>query len=240
MTTDQKQILVSENDSYVLPKPPRGPRAQLVVDQEAATPPTARAVRGVGARVRVQAESLDVLFQELRTRLEGLDAAIAEDSRAQLKGAVRDVGDVLGWCEEVQKVLAVEGARAERGEEPIDLSELCEEVAAVRQEPSSPISVITRQPAICWGERARIVHLVKKALDLVWARTEQQGLRRLEISWREDAACVRVSSQGEPVDGVDPELVDAFRAAAGGADVTVEPDALGPAGAGMLLVLPRD
>ena len=171
MTTDQKQILVSENDSYVLPKPPRGPRAQLVVDQETATPPT---------------------------------------------------------------------ARAERGEEPIDLSELCEEVAAVRPEPSSPISVITRQPAICWGERARIVHLVQKALDLVWARTEQQGLRRLEISWREDAACVRVSSQGEPVDGVDPELVDAFRAAAAGADVTVEPDALGPAGAGMLLVLPRD
>ena len=51
---------------------------------------------------------------------------------------------------------------------------------------------------------------------------------------------VRVSSQGEPVDGVDPELVDEFRAAAAGADVTVEPDALGPAGAGMLLVLPRD
>ena len=48
---------------------------------------------------------------------------------------------------------------------------------------------------------------------------------------------MRVSSQGEPVDGVDPELVDAFRAAAAGADVTVEPDALGPAGAGMLLVL---
>jgi len=239
MTTDQKHVPVSETESYVLPKPPRGARSQLVVEAAPPAPVAVGAARGVGARLRVHAESLEVLFGELRAKLDGLDTKIAEDSRAQLKGAVRDVGDVLGWCEEVQKVLVSESARAERGEEPIDLSELCEQVAANRQEPSAPISVITRQPAICWGERSRIAHLLQKALDLVFARTEQRGLRRMEVSWREGAACVGVRSQGEPVEGVDPELVDAFRCAADGADVHVVPDALGSSGAGMLLVMPN-
>lgn len=241
MTTDRKQVPDLDTGSYVLPSPPRGHRDQLVTEEvAAATPPgaTAEVARAIGARFHVQAESLDMFLGELRNRLEKLDMAIAEDSRAQLKGAVREIGHVVDWCESVQRELLSESARAEGGEEPIDLAALCEQIAGSRQEMTNPISVVASSNAICWGERGRIAHVLHKALDLVWARTSQRGLRCLEVDWQDAVPCVRVRSRGEPTDDIDPEFVDAFREAARSAGVAVVPDELGPGGAGFVLRLP--
>ncbi|MFN3244415.1 MAG: hypothetical protein ACE37K_23115 [Planctomycetota bacterium] len=241
MTTDRKQVLDPETGSYVLPSPPRGHRDQLVTDHVAVPPgqaSTAEVARALGARFHVQAESLDLFLGELRERLERLDVAIAEDSRAQLKGAVREIGNVVEWCEAVQGELLAESERAQGGEEPIDLAGLCEQIAASRQEMTNPISVVAASSASCWGERGRIAHVLHKALDLVWARTSQRGLRCLEVEWQDAVPCVRVRSRGEPTDDLDPELVDAFRAAAQAARVAVVPDEFGPGGAGLVLRLP--
>jgi len=242
MTTDQKQILDPETGSYVLPAPPRGHRDQLVTDGEPSPllqGSTSEVARAIGARFHVQADSLDLFLTELRDRLEQLDGAIAEDSRAQLKGAVREIGNVVEWCQAVQRELATESQRAENGEEPIDLVGLCEQIATSRQEMTEPISVVPRQAASCWGERGRIAHVLHRALDLVWARTSQRGLRCLEVDWQDAVPCVRVRSRGEPTDELDPDLVDAFRAAASSAGVAVVPDEQGPGGAGMVLRLPN-
>lgn len=242
MTTDRKQVLDPKTGSYVLPSPPRGHRDQLVTGAAEPAPAagaTAEVARALGARFQVQAESLDMFLGELRGRLEQLDAAIAEDTRMQLKGAVRDVGEVLEWCDAVQQEIAAESARAQEGQEPVELGALCEQVAGSLQDLADPISVVRADPVTCWGARGRVVHLLHKALDLVWARTSRQGLRSLEPCWQGGVPCVRVCSRGEPVQDVAPEAVDAFRAAVTAAGAVVVPDALGPGGAGFVLRLPR-
>ncbi|MCK5943868.1 MAG: hypothetical protein KAI24_17925 [Planctomycetes bacterium] len=242
MKTDRNQVLDPETGSYVLPAPPRGHRDQLVTDTPqqpgAAMLATAEAARGIGARLQLQADSLDGFLGELRERLEQLDLAIAEDSRAQLKGAVREIGSVVDWCEAVQHELAAESARAQAGQEPIDLVALCEQVANARQEMTEPISVVGHAAATCWGERGRLAHMISLALQVVWARTGQRGLRCLEVQWQDSVPCVRVRSRGEPTGEIDAELVDRFREAARAAGAAVVPDEHGPGGAGLVLRLP--
>ena len=237
------QTKAHANDaSYVLPAPPRGAGALIYGDEpayEGARPQgTDGVARAFGERFLAQAESLDLFLAELRDRLASLDAAIAEDSRAQLKGAVREIGSVVDWCEAVQRELQVESARAVAGQEPIDLVAICELIASSRQEMTDPISVVSKRASFCWGERAAIAHLLHKALDLVWERTGRHGLRCLEVDWQDAVPCVRVRSRGEPRGDVDPDCVDRFRSAVERVGAAVVPDEQGPGGAGFVLRLP--
>lgn len=222
---------------YVLPAPPRGQRAQLTTSGAVASARPAAAggvATAIGARMQVQVESFDGLLAEVRSRLERLDAAIAEDSRAQLKGAVREVGEVVDWCHALQESLRAETARAVAGEEPLDLPALCQQVVAVC-DAAAPVHVIAHRPVTCWGKRAPTRSLIERALDLVAARTGGRGLRCLEIDWQDDVPVLRVRSQGEPGGDLRPEVVSAFRDAAARAGAVVAPDEHGPGGAGLLL-----
>ena len=227
--------------AYVLPAPPRGRRDQLVIEPE----PTASSgtwtgdvAKVIGGRLRLQAESLELLLDELKERLGRLDEAVEGSSRAQLKGSVRELMQVVGWCEAAQRGLALECKRTQAGQEPIDLVALCEHVASERDD-DEQIVVESDGVAACWGYRARVRRLLGIALDLVWARTQQRGLRCVEVLWEEGVPCVRVRSCGEPGRAIDPELVGDFRAAAEMAGVCVSPDGLGPGGAGLILRFPR-
>lgn len=239
MTTDRNPVLDPADPSYVLPAPPRG--HDLLITDSGESPPLQRSgatTRALGQRFHAQAQSLDLLLTEVRDRLEQLDGAIAEDSRAQLKGAVRDLARVVDWCDALREEFEVESARASEGLEPIDLVELCEQQANALQGLTDPIAVLSGKHIVYWGDRGRLMHVIQKALELVWARTGSQGLRCIEVDSHDGAPSIRVCSRGEPARDIDSDVVDAFRAAVDGFEATVVPDELGPGGAGLVLRLP--
>jgi hypothetical protein len=232
-----RQSVDLEGAGYVLPAPPRSRRAELTATrggEPAGSADGGGVAAAIGERLQLQVQSLDGLLSEIRDRLQLLDAAIAEDSRAQLKGAVREICEVVGWCEAAQQGMRAETARAASGQEPLDLLALCQQVVAAR-DAEEPIHVIAHRPVTCWGERAPTRLLIERALALVAARTGGRGLRCLEIDWQEHAPTLRVRSQGEPGGELPPETVAAFRAAAARAGARVAPDEHGPGGAGLLL-----
>lgn len=241
MSDDRNSVLNPAAGKYVMPAPPRT-QAPLVLESEghesALLLHSAAVSRMLGERFHVQAESLHVLLAEMRDRLERLDGAMADDSRAQLKGAVRELVRVVDWCDSLQGELALESTRAASGLEPIDLVWLCQQQAAKLEGPTDPISVVVHRDVTCWGERALLAHLVQKALSLVWARTGGRGMRCLELECRDGVPSLHICSRGEPVAEIDPDVVDRFRAAADKAGVTVVPDMLGTGGAGFVMRFP--
>lgn len=222
---------------YVLPAPPRGRRDQLLV-----TPAPAQEqersgrcdARSAGVNLQLHAECLDGLLDELRERVEELGAATATDPHRPLRGALRGLSQVLERCRAVQQDITAESARLSSGEAAVDLAEVCKQVACARG-PREAVVVSGHAAATCWGDRASVRRLLEVALDLVWARTGEQAPRRLEVIGGADGPAVRVCSDGEPRGEMDPELVDAFRAAATRASARVHPDALGRGGAGLVL-----
>ncbi|HEB52579.1 MAG TPA: hypothetical protein ENI87_04905 [bacterium] len=238
MSHEKHQVLETPIDNYVLPSPPRG-QAELLVADGASTAvgvaSTAAVARAFGERLEVKAQCMGGFLTELRDRLERLDAAIAEDSRAQLKGAVRELGHVVDWCDAVRAELADEGAMARSGREPIDLGQFCEQLATRLQATTEPISVRTVGTVTVWCERGALAHLLERALAVVWARTGGVGLRCLGVAAPDGTPQLRVWSRGEPTGDVDAELVDALRNVATKVGARILPDELGPGGAGLLL-----
>jgi len=240
MTTDRNLVLDPATGSYVLPAPPRG-KGLLTVGAESEGGSLFQAgvvSRAIGERVQVMAQSMDLLLLEVRERVNQLDGAIAEDSRAQLKGAVREISKVLDWCDAAREELAGDSDKAIAGLEPIDVVDLCNQLAAKQEGLTDPIAVLARNQVTWWGNRGQLAHVIQKALALVWARTGGQGLRCIENEWRDTTACIRVCSRGEPVDEIDTTIVDDFRNAVEGAGIVVVPDDLGPGGAGLVMQLP--
>lgn len=240
MTTDPNLVLDPATGSYVLPAPPRG-RSLITEGEETEATSAFQAVtvaRAIGERFQVTAQSLEMLLLEVRERVQVLDQAIAEDSRAQLKGAVREIAKVLDWCDAARTEIAIDSSKAVAGFEPIDVVALCNQLATAHEGLTDPIAVIARHDLTCWANRGQLMHVVQKALAVVWARTGGQGLRCLETEWRDSIPAIRVCSRGEPCDGIDPNLVEDFRQAVENAGIIVIPDDLGPGGAGLVLRLP--
>jgi hypothetical protein len=238
MTTDRNSVLAPADGSYVLPAPPRGYDLLVTKSAEPSSLLFPGAIAsGLGQRFQSQAQSLDLLLTEVRDRLERLDGAIAEDSRAQLKGAVRDVVRVVDWCDALRQELDAESAKAVEGLEPIDLVVLCERQANALQGLTDPIAVMSSKQVVYWGDRNKLQFVMQKALELVWARTGGQGLRCIEVSAEDGVPSIRVCSRGEPARDIDPDVVDAFREAVDDVGATVVPDELGPGGAGLVLRL---
>ena len=240
MTIDLNQVLDPVTGDYVLPAPPRG-KGLLTVEREPRQPAARQAggaSRAIGERFLVAAESLEGLLSELRDRVENLDQAIAEDTRARLKGAVREITSVIDWCDAASAELAVESAKAVAGFEPVDVGALCKELSDARQDVDHPIAVTTRSEVACWADRGHLMDIVQKALAVVWARTGGHGLRCLEAAWRDGIPSIRVCSRGEPGGEIAPSIIEDVRDAVEGAGITVVPDDLGPGGAGLVLLLP--
>ena len=245
MTSEPNPVLDPVTGDYVLPAPLRGQGAGEVIVVQQPQGSTAGLLRGhsvaqaLARRFQVQAESLDMFLVEVRERLEQLDVAIAEDSRAQLKGAVREIAGVLEWCEAVQGELATECALAGEGKEPVDVGELCRRLASESTaEATASTTVVGDAELTWWGHAAALAHLVEQALALVAERTHGSGARCIELSVQDSVPCVHVRSHGEPADGVDPGTIARFRAAVEAVGATVVPDHLGLGGAGLVLRLP--
>lgn len=240
MTNYQNLVPAPSNGSYVLPARPRGQSLLVTKPVNADSPAlTAGAVaRGLGQRFATQAQSLELLLTEVRERLANLDALIVEGSRAQLKGAVREVVNVVDWCDALQADFAGETDKAAQGLEPIDLVDLCRQQATSLQGPDDPITVAVKNHVIYWGDQAKLAKLIRNGLMLVAERTGGLGLRCVEVAAMQGASTVRIFSRGEPQGDLDPDVVDLFRRAVEKVGATVLPDELGPGGAGFVLRLP--
>ena len=197
----------------------------------------ATVARGLGERFLALADCQQQFLGELRARLEALDTAITDASRAQLKGAIREVSAVLDWCDSVQLDLQTEARRAAAGQEPADLAALCRDVAGSLGG-GGDIDVVDQGAGHWWGDAAALRDAIRHALTLVAERTSGAGSRRLEVGSTDGAPWVRVWSSGEPGDSLEVDSVRRFRLAVGRLGVRVVPDSLGPGGAGLVLLLP--
>ncbi|MBL8752651.1 MAG: hypothetical protein JNK15_05065 [Planctomycetes bacterium] len=241
MSPNQTGVVLPESTDYVLPVPP--PKAGEVVvvashrDAAASLRRGGEVARTLGDRFLALAESQQLFADELRQRLGSLDTAIAEDSRAQLKGAVREILGVLDWCDQVQSDLVRDCRLAAAGAEPVDVAEVAAIAAAERQSSEQPV-VVTGTSGPWWGAASLLLELLQHALDLVAERTQGIGARFVEVDQQAAGIQVWVHGVGEPADQVDAQAIERFRRAAQAIGAIVRPDALGPGGVGMVLVLP--
>ncbi len=244
MATNQPTVGVGTPSSaeYVLPQPPRAAGEVVVVaprgDLAAALRRGSDTARALGERLLPNAESQALLAVELRERLAALDAMIAEASRAQLKGALGDVLAVLEWNDAAHADLLHQLRLASAGAQPIELVDLCEDVAAAQQTPDQPVFVRGQAARPYWGSAPLLADAITAALALVAERTLGQGARSIEIGGADGVLRLGIASAGEPGDGVDPASVARFRHAVERVGAAVKADALGPGSAGLVLELP--
>lgn len=242
MSTRPVDVAAPPASPYVLPGPKRAGADVIVV------PTTGgggfarggRVAHELGERFLAMAECQQQFLGELRARLEALDAAIAEDARARLKGALRGAMDVLDWCDAVQVDLAAECQWAAAGREPIDLGDLCRSVAVEPSSHAGPVHVIGEAQRLWWGHAAALVDAVRSGLQVVSERVGGIGPRQIEIGEDEAGPWLRIAGYGEPGDGVESGSVLGFRHAVEAVRGRVVPDALGPGGAGFVLHLPTN
>jgi hypothetical protein len=241
MSTQEPTVLATDAAEYVLPAPPRTTGEVVVVapnrDQTDVWRRGSDVARALGERFLVLVENQQIFAAELRERLQELDLAAAEGSRAQWKGAVRDLLAVLDWSDAGHGDLLQEARWAASGSEPIDLAELCQAVAAKVQTPEQAIHVSGFAASPWWGSAPALAAAVRQGLELVAERTQGSGARLLEIEETSAAHTVRIASSGEPSDAVDAASVARFRRAAAAIGAVVTPDTFGPGGAGLVLEL---
>jgi hypothetical protein len=239
MSTRPADVAASPSSPYVLPGRKRAAGDVIVV------PPIGgegfarggRVAHSLGDRFLSLAECQQRFLTELRQRLELLDGAIAEDSRAQLKGALRGALDVLEWCDAVQADLTTESNLAAGGLEPIDLAEICRLIAAEPGSHVGDVRVTGRPASHWWGDAGLLATAVRQGLHLVSERIGGSGFRQIEVGSAASGHWIRIAGFGEPTE-VEPASAVAFRQSAERLQARVTPDALGPGAAGLVLQLP--
>lgn len=239
MSKKTLEVQVSPTSEYVLPAAPR------VVGEIVVVPPArlpfselrrgGEAARALGNRLLTQAECMQQFLGEVRTRLVSLDSALAEDSRAQLRGALHDALGVLDWCDAVQADLQQECGLAASGAEPIDVVDLCRSVAAAS---ADSVQVSGQLPTAWWGEARVLANALESGLALVAERTGGSGGRFVEVYAGPTHPMIRIASSGVSREAVDPDAVRRFRQAVGQVGARVLPDATGPGGSGLVIELP--
>ncbi|MBL8726999.1 MAG: hypothetical protein JNM25_01120 [Planctomycetes bacterium] len=240
MSTRSADVTAQSSSPYVLPGRQRA-GADVIVVPAAAGEGFARGGRvahHLGERFLALAECQQQFLGELRSRLEALDAAIAEDARARLKGALRGALDVLDWCDAVQVDLAAESGWAAAGLEPLDLGEICRAVASEPGPHVGDLQVTGHAGRPWWGQAAVLATALREGLHLISERIGGSGLRQVEIGEDESGQWIRVAGYGEPGDGVEPATVQSFRRAVASLQGRVVPDVLGPGAAAFVLHLP--
>ncbi|MBM3973276.1 MAG: hypothetical protein FJ301_04160 [Planctomycetes bacterium] len=195
--------------------------------------------KALGERFLAAAENHRVFLDELRQRIQALDGAIAEATRAQIKGALHGVLDILGWCDAAEGDVLANARLAATGAEPIDVAALCEEVAQQHTTSDRPIYVHGSTSVAWWGSAAALAETVRQALALVAERTQSAGARSLEV--RETPAGVQIecAAAGAPGYGVESASVDRFRRAVGATGGAVLPGAQGAGSAALVIALPK-
>ncbi len=241
MSLNQPGVAVPESSEYVLPVPPPKVGEVVVVASQRDVGSNLRrgsdVARVLGDRFLALAESQQMFAEELRQRLHKLDQAIAEDSRAQLKGSVREVLAVLDWCDTVQQDAVREGRLAASGAEPVDVADVVTMVARQRQTQEQPVFVQGSAPA-WWGSAPNLAEAIRHGLDLLAERAQGIGARHVEIAATEGGVQIWLRGVGEPADQVDGQSIERFRRAVQEIGAIVRPDAMGPGGLGMVILLP--
>jgi hypothetical protein len=241
MTKQPLEVQDSSKSAYILPGAPRAV-GEIVVVPPARLPFSelrrgGEVARALGDCFLPHAECLQQFLAEVRTRLVALDGALAEDSRAQLRGALHDVLGVLDWCDALQSDLQQDCGRAAAGAEPIDVLDLCRSVAA-SSGPAGLVQVSGHLPTAWWGEARVLAKALELGLALVAERTGGHGCRFVELHAEATHPRIRIGSSGDPREEVDPDAVRRFRQAVEQVGARVLPDALGPGGSGLVIELP--
>lgn len=226
---------------YVLPAPPRGNGEIVVVAPANDSAPALRrggeVARVLGDRFLALTESQQLFFAELRERMGTLDASVAEASRAQIKGAVKELVGVLDWCDAVQRDLVYESRCAASGQEPLDLVVLAEDVAA-RLGLDRAVLVSGQAGARWWGEAAVAADLIRAGIELLAERAPGSSAIAVDVQLAGGRIRLRFATVGEPGDSIEPATIRRFRAAVEHLGAAVLPDELGMGGAACLVELP--
>ena len=243
MTNQPVAALPSAINDYVLPVPPRQAGEVVVVgnssDPQSSLRRGGQVARALGDHILAIAESQQQFLAELRDRLQQVDVAIADATRAQLKGALREVVHVLDWVDSVQAELAGVGRRAAAGAELVDVADVCAVVAAQVRAEQRQVDVSGAPARAWWGEAAALHEAVQKGVALVTERTGGLGVPRITIEESDGVIRVCITSSADPVDTVDAATVQRFRSAVERIGAKVRPDAMGPGGSGLVIELVR-
>jgi len=246
MQTRNPQTLAAD-PTYVLPtRPPTPPRlvevapplSDVAADFGRACRRGGEVAKALGTRFVAASENLRVFTTELRSRLEELDGAVAEATRAQIKGALRGAFDVLDWCDVAQGDLLAQSQRAAAGAEPIHVLAMCEELAAQEHRADRPVHVAGVAGAVWWGAAEGLATALRGALRLASERALGQGARSIEVRETAQAVFVEFRANGD-AGPVAPESVDAFRRAVAAVGAAVLPTALGIGAPGLVVALPK-
>jgi hypothetical protein len=195
-------------------------------------------LRRLGSRVLALLECQERFLEELRTSLQELDASVHEESRARIKAQLRTLAEIVDWTEMVHSDLVLEGRHAKAGQAPLDLLWVVHRVAAAWAPNGPEVAIHGRTDRPCWGNEASLAELVRLAFELVALRAGEGQAIQVEIGEHGGRLGLRVFSAGGPEPIADPGLVERFRRAVERTGAAVEPDALGPGGAGLVLRLP--
>ncbi len=239
MSDVNTEVPITAVGEYVLPQPPRGGEVPLTIAPPhgaSASLRRAEAARLLGNRSIALVECQQQFLAEVRERLVALDVAIAEDSRARLKGAVRATMDVLDWCDAVQRDLQRETGFACQGWLPHDLASCCEEVAAGLTGGRTIVAGSTTTS--WWGDGALLAAFLAAGIELVRERTSGQGAVLVELAEDQGTHTVRIASDADAIEDVDPASATRFRALADRLGATVVPDRFGVAAPGLIVRLP--
>jgi hypothetical protein len=233
-TRSPRAVAVPE---YVLPKPPRGaPWLPADAAQRDVAVPAAGGIEALGDRLQDLLASQQQLLGELRATLQGLDAAVHEDTRARLKAQVHTALQVLDWSDAVQSDLQRVAMGASHGWQLVDLGAFCRDLAIAAR--CTNAVLVSGNPSRTWfGDACLLARVFVAALDLVSARTSGLGTIAVDVGATDREWTVHVAGSGEPGGAVDPEAVREFRQAIEELGARVSPDALGVGGAGLRIHL---
>ncbi len=225
--------------------PPRRRPGTLLVGSEVEAKGTAllrregQGLRSLGQRLTALAESQQQLLSELRLAV-AVDPATGPAALAAFADRLGTLSGMLDWCDAVQLEIATEAARAARGQQPVDLLLLCQDVVHDLGAPDSDRQVQISGAAThtVWGEVAVIGRLLRLAFELIGQRTAGWSDIHVAVSVDGNAPVVRVygldGARAEP----DAELVADFRIAVRASGLLVAPDESGIAGTGLVLRVP--
>lgn len=235
-------VQAEPSTDYVLPAPPRGNGEIVVVapstDGTSSLARGAEVARRLGTRFTVHAESQQLFLDELRARIVAIDGAVAEASRAKLKGALGELLAVLDWCDAVQTDVLQEARAASEGEEPIDLAILAEEQVVPRLGLDRPVLVRGHGARSYWGRASLLADLLRHGAEVLDERAAGPGAIGVTIEEVDGRLRIRFQALGEPADQIDAAVVRRFRATVDALGASVLPGEHGVGGTECVVELP--
>ena len=201
------------------------------------------ALQPFGRRLLSLLTCLERFFEESRWALDELEESISEEPRARLLNQVRVLKEIQDWTQAVADDLRTEAKGAAEGFRPVETCELWSEAIEQVQVllPEVRIAIApTDAPTLCWARAADLTEAFFLALLLAGNRVGARGAVTVSAEQAEDGVLTwAVRGHGDPSPLQAPDTIARLRRLV--VDVhsgRLAADALGPAGAGLLIHLP--